>query len=849
MDGISRFCMFACDLAGMNLFPGGERVAWECLVEVLELGESLLSDGARGGLLRLGKSKISPLFKPLNRCALALLGREDSKLWIVGQLLYNQRLVINHANDDKVFLYGLVHFLSGFLLADERELRDGSMALFKLLLIVWEGVMKECLVLPARSGVAGVDLITNGFDRLMQGVNGFQDWLTPKMELVMQVLSETASKSWSRALLQEQKTLQDLLKSFRLKQQRNSVRRVERDGELRAVESEFDASRKLQQERCRTEWILPRKRDRTSLAEAQQFTLFAWQRNLRLLEGERGIWGPDESQHANQRWKLAFVEGAYHMRLRLEPNDGFYLPPELLLKQNSDSSASSPSRLRSRGNTFDSEDSSPSTSSDASSNNSSILATPGSAMMTPPNNQAADWSAGGGPFSFGTRTPVAGNGASSPRFSSFASPESPGKARNVGVAARSRTELSGASSSSDTDSLSASPHGVLTFSPPQRQDGDEDEAVEPEMDDKDEEAKLDRLQRFLDGNDKVHFRSMFNVGRIQGMTKTPALLLVCRDSVYVVDDYQVDLHSQEIVEVERGRVDGFRKSNSGPNSRSASPANVTALDTSPSSLLRQRSASLTSGKGGRMQLGHDSRKWAYGDITDILQKRYLLQNTAIELFSVDGRNELLSFASRRDKTEAWKQLNRAWSAKKAKTSADEGEDGGGWRKMSMMVLGSGPTREDTMTHRWRSGLVSNFEYLMFLNSSAGRSYNDLTQYPVFPWILADYESAMLNLSDPSVYRDLSKPMGAQSEERAKVVRERFADYDPAEHDTPAFHYGTHYSSAAAVLYYLIRQEPFTSQFLFELQGGHFDHADRTFCSIVGTWKSAAGMTNSTSDVK
>jgi Beige/BEACH domain len=32
-----------------------------------------------------------------------------------------------------------------------------------------------------------------------------------------------------------------------------------------------------------------------------------------------------------------------------------------------------------------------------------------------------------------------------------------------------------------------------------------------------------------------------------------------------------------------------------------------------------------------------------------------------------------------------------------------------------------------MTERWQAGLVSNFEYLMHLNTLAGRSYNDLTQ--------------------------------------------------------------------------------------------------------------------------
>lgn len=38
----------------------------------------------------------------------------------------------------------------------------------------------------------------------------------------------------------------------------------------------------------------------------------------------------------------------------------------------------------------------------------------------------------------------------------------------------------------------------------------------------------------------------------------------------------------------------------------------------------------------------------------------------------------------------------------------------------------------------------------------GRTYNDLNQYPVFPWILTNYESEELDLSLPSNYRDLSK---------------------------------------------------------------------------------------------
>ena len=126
--------------------------------------------------------------------------------------------------------------------------------------------------------------------------------------------------------------------------------------------------------------------------------------------------------------------------------------------------------------------------------------------------------------------------------------------------------------------------------------------------------------------------------------------------------------------------------------------------------------------------------------------------------------------------------------------------------------------------------MTNFDFLMHLNSFAGRSYNDLTQYPVFPWVIADYESEEIDLDDPNTYRDLSKPMGAQSEPRAQSFRDRYEALEDSYENNdgvPPFHYGTHYSCAAYVLYYLMRLEPF-SRLALTLQGGHFDVADRLF---------------------
>lgn len=167
-----------------------------------------------------------------------------------------------------------------------------------------------------------------------------------------------------------------------------------------------------------------------------------------------------------------------------------------------------------------------------------------------------------------------------------------------------------------------------------------------------------------------------------------------------------------------------------------------------------------------------------------------------------------------------------------------------------------------LTSRWCSGQMSNFEYLMSLNTLAGarahlircfkltgsvpgRTFNDLTQYPVFPFILKDYTSASLDLSNPAVYRDLTKPMGAQDEARLAKFLEKYNYLIDAEEEIP-YHYGSHYSNVGSVLHFLVRIEPFT-QFFLEFQGGRFDIPDRTFHSIQQTWYlSSAG---SSTDVK
>lgn len=65
----------------------------------------------------------------------------------------------------------------------------------------------------------------------------------------------------------------------------------------------------------------------------------------------------------------------------------------------------------------------------------------------------------------------------------------------------------------------------------------------------------------------------------------------------------------------------------------------------------------------------------------------------------------------------------------------------------------------------------------FIISLADRTFQDLTQYPVFPWIISDYESDELDLTDPKVYRDLSKSVGALNPDRLAKLKERYEEMD------------------------------------------------------------------------
>ena len=229
----------------------------------------------------------------------------------------------------------------------------------------------------------------------------------------------------------------------------------------------------------------------------------------------------------------------------------------------------------------------------------------------------------------------------------------------------------------------------------------------------------------------------------------------------------------------------------------------------------------------------ENMRWSLTDVRHVFNRRYLLRSNAMECFFRDKTNMFLSFEHHEDKERA-KEIISKFSPVSSVSKVGVKQ---------LRRIRTGKNQLAVFKEKWRKREISNFEYIMKLNTLAGRSYNDITQYPIFPWIIADYESKELDMTNPETFRDLSKPMGALNPDRLRQFLERYELFDGG--GIPKFHYGSHYSSAGVVLHYLIRMEPFTS-LAISLQGGKFDCPDRLFSSISECWHSCL---HSMSDVK
>ena len=117
--------------------------------------------------------------------------------------------------------------------------------------------------------------------------------------------------------------------------------------------------------------------------------------------------------------------------------------------------------------------------------------------------------------------------------------------------------------------------------------------------------------------------------------------------------------------------------------------------------------------------GDNIRCWflsqlAAGSNKQVLPRWFGLRDCAVELFFLNGQAEMFAFQSSAKRDTIVEFVNKTLNHNQPDVSLDE------------------------LQMKWKRDEITNFNYLMELNKAAGRTFNDLIQYPVFPFILSDY---------------------------------------------------------------------------------------------------------------
>ncbi|KAG8952301.1 hypothetical protein FRC04_004729 [Tulasnella sp. 424] len=317
------------------------------------------------------------------------------------------------------------------------------------------------------------------------------------------------------------------------------------------------------------------------------------------------------------------------------------------------------------------------------------------------------------------------------------------------------------------------------------------------------EDKNRRVRHELEPGDVVE--EVRTVTRIVGVDASPGLLIVGRSHIYMMDGLVQD-QSGDIIDARDAPKDVL-----------SVPGTMLELD-------------------GRQV----AQRWSIEQVSALSKRSYLFRDVALEIYFRDSRSILVVFSNKHDRQMLLGRLNAIriqglddmapgtpTPAKTGQLMALVGQ------KLPTFLAGD---EIGTAQRRWQNREISNYTYLSLINQASGRTPNDLTQYPVFPWVLSDYTSESLDLTTRETFRDLSKPIGALTQAKREAAEVRYLNLEQVE-EVP-FHYGTHFSSSMIVSHFLIRMSPFSHYFKV-LQGGDWDLPDRLFTDIKRAWDSAS----------
>ena len=283
------------------------------------------------------------------------------------------------------------------------------------------------------------------------------------------------------------------------------------------------------------------------------------------------------------------------------------------------------------------------------------------------------------------------------------------------------------------------------------------------------------------------------------------------------------------------------------------------------SLIFNKSTNLCYGETFKNEKNNNnliSIKIPYEDIKIILRKRYMQREIGLEIINKKQKERYFTFITKDDRDKCLNDIQIHFECLEIKLDTnmniDEYKNTIGYISGKKSLF----TREKTLSDLiklWSSFKISNFEFLMWLNLYSNRSYSDLSQYPIFPWIISKFDKE--NLIIEKDIRDFSLPMGMMTfdekgKERKKNyisffndLKEKYNKMNDEENkenkkndlEIP-YYYETQMSNKLYVSQYLKRIFPFTN-IAFEIEDNNVDEEERCFISIEKSFQMASSNKN------
>ena len=213
----------------------------------------------------------------------------------------------------------------------------------------------------------------------------------------------------------------------------------------------------------------------------------------------------------------------------------------------------------------------------------------------------------------------------------------------------------------------------------------------------------------------------------------------------------------------------------------------------------------------------------YDEIEEIFQRTFAYNIQAIEIFLKNGKSYFFNLLEYYNLFEFYKTIE------KIKIN----------QKFDFNVINETHSTFEKMgyTKQWENNEISNYQYLLYLNKYSGRTYNDVNQYPIFPWVTLTKEFSEdtdnniaknkdnTEINKPELYfRNMKYFMMAQTKEaRESAIANYKAKYE--ESHKYQKHFKFHYSTGGYILFYLMRISPFMENHI-KFQGDKFDTPDR-----------------------